>query len=267
MFNSAMRRMLPLTLGTLALWYGLAGDSLGDEPNAAEEDSRQAIVRIAKGYQLYLGADRIPLEMRQEPVLRWPNPTREVPEGATFVWVLDGRPEAIGCIWKHGILSHAFHSLSPARVTGEHDGQVIWHPEKGGLELQNFPRAPRMADSAVKRLSQMKDLARRFTCRLAAEGRKGEDLRLLPRPIFRYEARRKDLVDGALFAFVQGTDPEVTLVLEAGRDDEGAQWRYALTRRSMLALEAELDGERIWSAPHGAGAPGEPWFQGGITAN
>jgi hypothetical protein len=253
------------TLLAFVVWFGLAGVGVGDEPAASGDDSREVIIRIAKGYELFQGAERIPLKMQQEPVLRWPNPTREVPEGATFVWTLDGRPEAIGCVWKHGVLSHAFHSLSSSKLVAEHDGRTIWHPEKAGIEFRNFAKAPRPADSAVKRLSQMKELARRFTCRLASDERTGEQLRLLPQPLYRYKIERKDLVDGALFAFVQGTDPEVILVLEAARQDAESEWQYVLTRRSMLALEGELDGERIWSVAHGAGTPGEAWFQGGIA--
>jgi hypothetical protein len=203
--------------------------------------------------------------MQKEPVLRWPNPTREVPEGATFVWTLDGRPEAIGCIWKHGILSHAFQSLSTSTLIAEHREQTVWHPAAKGISLLDFPKAPQPADSPVKRLSQMKDLARRFQCRLSGDGEKREDLRLLPSPIYRYKTDRQDLFDGALFAYVQGTDPEVILLLEAHRRDGKAEWKYALTRRSMLALEADLDGERIWTVPHTAGTPDEPWFQGGIA--
>ena len=153
-----------------------------------------------------------------------------------------------------------------SKLVAEHEGQTIWHPDKAGIELRSFPDAPRPEDSPVKRLSQMKELSRRFACRLTAEGRKGEELRLLPRPIFRYETDHRDLVDGALFAYVQGTDPEVILMLEAVRQDGEFAWRYAFTRRSMLALEADLDGERVWAVPYGAGNPSSVWFQGGITA-
>jgi hypothetical protein len=67
---------------------------------------------------------------------------------------------------------------------------------------------------------------------------------------------------------VQGTDPAVILVLEAARHDGQSVWRYALTRRSMHALEADLDGARVWAVPLSAGAPGEVWFQGSVsTAN
>ncbi|HJT33036.1 MAG TPA: hypothetical protein VJ783_13425 [Pirellulales bacterium] len=237
-----------------------------DEPAApASVDAREAIDRVAAGYQLFLGPDRLPLEMQKEPVLRWPNPTRETPEGATFVWTHQGRPEAIACIWDHGILSHAFHSLSTSELVAKHNGQTIWHPAAAGIEPAPLAGAPVPADSAAKLLRQMKDLARRFTCRLTGDAG-GEQLRLLPRPLYRYQTKRDNLIDGALFAFVQGTDPEVVLVLEATRHNGKSEWRYALTRRSMAALEADLDGKPIWSVSANGGAPGDVWFHGGIVA-
>ncbi len=264
MFSPNRRQLgMCLTLGFCLSWV-LAG--LADEAAPPSgDDAREAIVRIARGYKLFLGPDRRPLEMQQEPVLRWPNPTRETPEGATFIWTLDGRPEAIACIWQHGVLSHAFHSLSASKLVAEHGSQTIWNPAKPGISFQEIPKAPEPADSAVKRLTQMKELARRFSCRIVADGAKGEELRLLPRPLYRYKTDRPDLFDGALFAFAQGTDPEVILVLEAHRAGAATKWEYAITRRSMVALEAKLDGESIWSAPFGAGAPDQAWFQGGIA--
>jgi hypothetical protein len=95
-----------------APWGGAADESAAPE----DVDSRQVIDRLAGEYRLFLGPERVPLEMQKEPVLRWPNARRETPEGATFLWTRNGRPEAIGCIWNHGILSHAFHSLSSSTL-------------------------------------------------------------------------------------------------------------------------------------------------------
>ena len=250
-------------IGTLVIWLNVPASPADDEP-ATKDDAatREAIDRLGGDYRLYLGPDRVPLEMQL--VLRWPNPRRATPDGATFVWTRDGRPEAIGCIWDHGILSHAFHSLSTSRLVAEHNGQTIWRPEKAGIDLVPVPKAPPPADSAAKRLAQMKDMARRFTCRVGA-GSGGEELRLLPRPLYRYKTDRKDLIDGGLFAFVEGTDPEVVLVLEAAVQNERAQWQYAITRRSMAPLEADLDGARLWAVPAGGGAPGEAWYHGAVT--
>jgi hypothetical protein len=49
--------------------------------------------------------------------------------------------------------------------------------------------------------------------------------------------------DLALFVFVQGTDPECVLLLEA---TAGATWRYALARQTKWGLKAKLDGQPIW---------------------
>jgi len=258
-----MQRSLRSTLVGVA-WFGLAVVGLGNDPAAkTDADSTDRIDRFAKGYKLSLGADKLPLEMQPEPVLRWPNATRDTREGATFVWTLNGRPEAIGCVWENGgYWAHAFHSLSTSKLIAQHDSRTFWQPEKPGIEFSPFPQAPEPADSAVKRLLQMKDLARRFKSRLSDANRKSEELRLLPRPIYRYKTERKDLIDGALFAFVQGTDPEVVLVLEADRRDGKSEWRYALTRRTGMAVEADLDEKTIWSLPGSNGAADAAWFVG-----
>ncbi|MAG94065.1 MAG: hypothetical protein CMJ48_09980 [Planctomycetaceae bacterium] len=53
-------------------------------------------------------------------------------------------------------------------------------------------------------------------------------LRRLSQPIYRYESDNANLLDGAMFAFVQGTDPEVFLLLEARSKGNNHQWEFAL---------------------------------------
>ena len=53
----------------------------------------------------------------------------------------------------------------------------------------------------------------------------GKELRLLPQPIFRYESD----ADGALFAFVQATDPEAVMTIDVRPAD--AEPRLALRLR------------------------------------
>jgi hypothetical protein len=52
--------------------------------------------------------------------------------------------------------------------------------------------------------------------------------------------------DGALFAFVVGTDPELLLLIEA-QDD---QWQYAVARLNRDAIEVLLDDAVIATWPH-----------------
>ncbi len=58
---------------------------------------------------------------------------------------------------------------------------------------------------------------------------------MLPRPLYGYQVDRADLTDGALFAFVQGTDPEVL-----------ASRKGPSTMRGLMALSSHrfLEGYR-----------------------
>lgn len=269
MFRSIVPREPSLSLAitwVAAIGFGLAAIGTADEPpRGTADDARAMLDRFAKGYQLRLGADEVLLDMQPEPVLRWPNATRDTQEGATFVWTRNGRPEAIGCLWENGgYWAHAFHSLSDSKLVARHNTRIFWQTDKAGIEFTTFPDAAQPAESAAKRLTQMKYLARRIECRLPEPNRKSEALRLLPQPLYRYRTERDDLIDGALFAFVQGTDPEAVVVLEAVRHEGKAGWRYGLTRRTAHAVEADLDGKTIWSVPVSNGAPGAAWFVGAL---
>lgn len=250
-----------LAAATFAVWMG-CGVILGwaDEPTNKD---LAGIVAAAKQYQLTFGPDDAELEFQSAPALRWPNATRGVPTGSTYIWTRNGRPEVMACLW-YGDgdgLSFAFHSLSTSHVAAQRDGKKFWKSEKPGIELMSFPDVSAPADSETKRLTEMKDLARRFTCRLAGEDANADELRMLPTPLYRYKTDDKRFVDGALFAFVQGTDPEVILTIEAENRERGSpEWKYAITRRSMLPLEAKLDGKSVWSVPLGGGGPDEPFY-------
>lgn len=46
-------------------------------------------------------------------------------------------------------------------------------------------------------------------------------------PTFRYSSEENDIIDGAIFAFSQGTDPEVLFLLQA-RSRPEAVWEYGV---------------------------------------
>ena len=75
-------------------------------------------------------------------------------------------------------------------------------------------------------------------------------LRLLSRPLYRYEKAESDLIDGALFAFVSdaGTDPEIILVLECVKNGEKATWRYRTLRLSISSLYVQFKGKEVWTS-------------------
>src|SRR5215210_4623272 len=101
----------------------------------------------------------------------------------------------------------------------------------------------------------MRSLAERFRVTMTgwkADRSDREEMRLLSRPIYRYEltdgkAAHPELVDGAVFAFVQGTDPEAVLLLEAVRRGDRTGWQYAFGRATAGGLEARLGPSVVWT--------------------
>ena len=93
----------------------------------------------------------------------------------------------------------------------------------------------------------MRGLGRRFEVRLTDDKDRSEILRLLPQPLHRYTPAGSSNEDGAIFAFVTATDPEALLLVESHESDNRLEWRYAFARFHFVTLEAELDGDPVWS--------------------
>jgi hypothetical protein len=181
----------------------------------------------------------------------------DLDDGAIFLWTADnGRPEAAIQVFliKHpkepqGTWYHEFTSLAPTPIKAARTGQPEWAPTSPGLEFKLLPDAPKPAESAAQRIRQMRSLAERFRASDNFWHRGWSELRLLPKPVTRYGGPTTKLLDGALFAFVLGTDPEVFLFLEATSDHERLEWRYALAPMSAFALKSSYQGKAVWEVP------------------
>lgn len=184
--------------------------------------------------------------------LRWANNTRGSEDGMTVLFLNDGRPEAVCCIypWERQ-LCHDFDSLSRGTLIAKRDGVVVWQPEKPGVQFQAIPHADTPTETPVARLRQMKTLANQFSSTMLGwkpDKTDREPLRLLPQPLYRYESQRSDVLDGAVFAFVQGTDPESLLLIEAFRKGDGFEWQFAFARRTSGELEGRHKDQIVWHA-------------------
>ena len=56
------------------------------------------------------------------------------------------------------------------------------------------------------------------------------------------------MLDGAVFAFVQGTDPETLLLIEAFKKGSGFEWQFAFARRTSGELEGRHKDVIVWHA-------------------
>ncbi|HLQ44743.1 MAG TPA: hypothetical protein VK137_08450, partial [Planctomycetaceae bacterium] len=171
-----------------------------------------------------------------------------------FLWTHRGRPAVVGSLFKwfspFSHMSHEFHSLSLDEIAGKYESQEVWRPTQPGVVFAPVPDAPTVVATPAGRLSQMRQLARQFTARsVDREGLKLE-LRQLAQPVYRYEVEKDaaDLLDGALFVFVQGTDPDVWLLLEAvcPAGQPAARWQFAVARMNSIEITVEHNGRPAW---------------------
>ena len=198
------------------------------------------------------------LKLREESLLRWTNPlTANKAHGELFLWTDGGRPAAVLSMYEYttpmGVV-HEHHewcslALTPLRASGPKE----WSPAVAGIEFKPLPGAPTPADTPSGRLRQMRDLGAGFTAEKTSPQNETRALRLLSRPTYRYEAGDPEIVDGALFALVEATDPEIFLCLEARLLKGQPAWHYGLVRMNSVRVAASYQGQPVWEAPALAG--------------
>jgi hypothetical protein len=256
-----------LTLACVLIFSGPARlRAQGVDKSKEEPKDIKAIVEESIGWYPVFSDTSAPEAMTPHPVLRWRNVTRgtQESEGVLVLWVNNGRPEASASIYPwEGTVAHEFVSLSRGvKLVAREGGRVIWSPETPGVEFKDIPGAPAPADTPAARLRQMKVLADRFKVTMTGwkpDRSDREELRLLPKPLYRAELSeppRADpgWIDGGVFAFVQGTDPEAILVLEVVRQNGRPRWQYAFARATSASLEARLDKTVVWAVEFLVGA-------------
>jgi hypothetical protein len=196
------------------------------------------------------------LELKREPVFEWVNPARSDQQGALFLWLRDGRPAALACIFSHPHkklpgrqVTHELHALDPEKLAVKRDEYNQWKPE-AGLARKELTDSGTPAATAAARLIQMKRLAQEFTGYSVDRDAKRWELKLLPTPLYRSRAAKIGVIDGALFALIStaGTDPEVLLVIEAREEKGKTRWEYACGRFSDWELRVSRKDQEVFSS-------------------
>lgn len=249
--------------GLLSLMSMIGGAIAADDAESAgvADPKLQKLYRAeAERWEMWADAARKrKAEMLPEPVFRWQNLARERGQsGEMYLWVLDGRPAVIGGVFSNPSdlgrdIMHEFHVLGTEKLSPVLKGSTkTWQP-KAGVNLAVVPDSPTVEEAAATRTVQLRNIARDFAAETTdLEGQRWT-LRLLTKPLYRYESPRGDVLDGAVFAFVSdaGTDPEIILMLEGRKETDGAkrQWYYRAVRLSISDLRLDYKGNRVWSSP------------------
>jgi hypothetical protein len=241
-------------MGILSLILVLFADSPSD---SLAKKMLPIYVKEVEAYSLAVeSAPKQALELNKEPVFEWANPARSDQQGAVFLWLRDGRPAALACIFSHPHdklpgrqVMHELHALDPEKLLVTRNEYNQWKPQ-AGLGRKELPEAAAPAATPGARLLQMRRLAQEFTGHEVDRDQKRWELRLLPTPLYRYAPAKSGVVDGALFALMSnaGTDPEVLLLIEANDASGKMRWEYACGRFSDWELHVQRKEMEVYSS-------------------
>lgn len=245
------RRAVGLLLLTAVLSAHAWADE-GPEDQSEREREIELIRDYAAQHQIAPASPpNSPCELQPDPLIYWTNPIRGDVFGGIFLWTQDSRPMAFGGlnVWRMDSgneLGREFHSLTETPLNAEYGDSRFWVSTRPGVRFRVVPDVQPPAGSPVVRLRQMKRIATKFSMSIPE---RTEKLRLLPRPLYRYADSDSGLMDGALFAFVQATDPEALLLVEARSTEDAHRWHYAIVRCTAWAVTARLGGSVVYDVP------------------
>lgn len=205
--------------------------------------------------QTPVGAGRDGVPLQDEPLLHYSDPGGITTDATIWAWGKSGRPLALAAIfyeklspdtekWSCELTTLADDTLRVKSKTGWQ-----WRPSKSDITLQPAPGGPVPAETPRRRARQMNEIARRFSVSETFSAERTDQLRLMPRALYRYADTEHGLIDGALYAFANGTNPEVLLVIEARSRRDGAIWQYGFARLGAAQLQAMLDDKLVWQRP------------------
>ncbi|OWK43034.1 hypothetical protein [Fimbriiglobus ruber] len=243
----ATRAAAVFVLG-VAIAFG--GDRAPDE--AAEAD-RACAAELAR-WQLS-SADSL-LDRPAAPAQKWTNPSAGRVYGHTYVWLDRGRPAAVGCLYRYfdpyQSLNGELVALTGSQLVAKKDDKVIWEPQTK-WEWHPLPGAATPAAGGPQRLIQMRAIADECKVELLDKRNtiKGDSQtpRLLTTPIYRYDFAKSKPLDGALFAYVIGTDPELLLLLECDTSAAAPEWRFGVGRLNRDHVKLRRKGGTAWEGP------------------
>lgn len=258
------RVMVIISISAVVASLGFASTRGDDASKETGQAARLGPMReIVDWLTLEAPSPRLPgkVERMADPIYIYTDPARDFPYGAVWAWGRAGRPIALLSIAAEQksamepLWLCELTSTAPGLVSVGVPGGLRWNASKAGLVLRSLPKQQVPAADAAGRLRQMKELARRIKAFEIYMSRRATvperfDLRLLPQPVHRYSDPSAGLIDGGLFLFAYGGNPEIVLAIEARRSaGSDPAWSYGFARMAAAELHASLDGVEVWTQP------------------
>lgn len=247
-----------------------AADELATDKPDATTDVQKHWLEVSRAYAESFvlsptGKMDEKFELTSQPIFRHTQSVRGDDIGAVHLWTTkDKRPAVIGAVfaWTNSessrMVSYELHALTDEQpVSLRLRERSVWNSKSPGIKWASFPEGVTPpAPQPLRQRLQAKQLSRRFTANTTSVNKQRWELRFVPTPIYQYGTQESPITYGAMFAFCQGTDSEVILLIEAikQKDSAGKEqpvWRYALVPFTDYKARVELDEVEIWESPLG----------------
>lgn len=255
--QSSTFTFVPIRSLTMICWLMFASFSYSQTDTEDNSAIHEKMADFAARIEVHATLSRKKIDAKPKlvakPIFRWTNPERNTDVGNIFIWTVHGRPHATLGIWpegdKYGYEMQSFAS-QPFLVRFANGEE--WRQRTGALRFHFLKTDNPPNRSATRRLLEMRQILRsRFRAQVRNWDKDNPDqLRFLTNPLFRYGSEKpKGVIDGAVFAFAHGTDPEMLAILEARENPNSTElvWHYALGSATLFYLDAYLDGHHVWT--------------------
>ncbi len=225
-----------------------------DAVKEAESIQRKARVdflgEAIKHFEVRVGEDRVESKLNPKPLLVWNNPVSGTRIGILAMFTRNDRPDVIAQFSFNSptTVINEFHNFYGTDLEMKRDESTLWTPSTCSTKWNELPNADKGAETPQQRLIQMRRLAETFVVEdnFGWDKKELNQLRLMPTPVYRYGNPDDEVVDGAVFVYALGTDPEAILILECVRKNEMLGWRYSVGPMSIYPLTAKLGDEVVY---------------------
>jgi hypothetical protein len=238
-----------------------------EEGDKEGEATREAVARAADivgkiEVETLVGKNWVPQPMHKKPLLILSDPTRFDARGTVWAWGDKGRPAVINEIFYEpaknkdtGFWIIVSYNASETKLKATREGRSWWIENNSTLKFKDLPGGPEPAASTGGRQRQIKSLAGKFTAHEFWDPDNSRfELRLIERPLLTYSDPDKGIVDGALFAFANGTNPEILLFLEVhadAADKSKSKFRYGVGRLSYAEIHLAYEEKEVFTEERG----------------
>jgi hypothetical protein len=252
------RWLLPVLLSVVT-----SAGPAGGRAQAPDEQSeiRKAAEQLADSLELEAlqGETWVKAKRIDRPLLLYSDDTRGDDRGSLWAWGDKGRPLALFEIFQkvnnRTIWTFCICNTSGGKLRAGRMGAPWWLENDSDIAFKDVPAAPPVGAESALRQRQMKLLAQNFTAHeIYNPNNTRYDLRRLDRPLHSYRDEDAGIVEGGLFTFANGTNPEILLFIEARQAKDRASkpvWQFGVGRSANAELHLEYGGKEVYSAPRG----------------